>query len=184
MEWEPAGQERRDETHAVYQFSAAALFCCAASFAQDVRTDYDKKADFESFHTYSWGKVQTGDPLWEPRIKDAVDKDLSAKGWQKVASGGDVVVMAVGAAKSQQEYQTFYDGLGGGWGWGGFGDMSTTTVQNYRVGTLVIDMYDGNSKHLIWRGVSSDTLSNNSQHNEKDLDKAVDKMFKKFPPNK
>ncbi len=92
--------------------------------------------------------------------------------------------MAVGAAKSQQEYQTFYDGLGGGWGWGGFGDMSTTTVQNYRVGTLVIDMYDGNSKHLIWRGVSSDTLSNNSQHNEKDLDKAVDKMFKKFPPNK
>jgi hypothetical protein len=162
---------------------AALLLSVSPSFAQDVRTDYDKKINFEQFHTYSWGQVQTGNPLWEPRIKEAVDKELSEKGWQKVGSGGDVVVMAVGAAKNQQEYQTFYDGLGGGWRWGGFGE-TTTTVQNYRVGTLVVDLYQANSKQLIWRGTSSNTLSNNTEHNEKDLDKAVDKMFKKFPPNK
>jgi uncharacterized protein DUF4136 len=40
-------------------------------------------------------------------------------------------------------------------------------TQNYRVGTLVLGMYDGNSKQLIWRGVSTDTLSNNPQHNAK-----------------
>ncbi len=91
-------------------------------------------------------------------------------------------MMAVGAVKDQQEYQTFYEGLGG-WRWGGVGDIATTTVQNYRLGILVVDMYDRSSKQLIWRGVSTDTLSNNPQHKEKEFDKAVYKMFKKFPPN-
>lgn len=157
------------------------LFCCAA-MAQDVHTDYDKKANFSQYHTYYWAKVKTTNPLWEQRIQDAVDKSLQAKGWQKVQSGGDVAVTAVGSTQTQQEYQTFYDGMGG-WRWRGFGDESTTTVENYKVGSLVLDLYDGKSKQLIWRGTASDTLSKNPEHNEKKLDKAVDKMFKKFPPS-
>jgi hypothetical protein len=39
-------------------------------------------------------------------------------------------------------------------------------------------------KHLIWRGTASDTISDTPERNEKNLDKAVDKMFKKFPPKK
>jgi hypothetical protein len=155
----------------------------AGGSAQEVRTDYDHKVPFEQFHTYSLAKVKTTNPLWEPRIRDAVDKELSEKGWQKVNSGGDVVLTAVGSTQNQQEYQTFYDGMGG-WRWGGLGDLSTTTVQNIRVGTLVVDMYNANNKQLVWRATSSDTLSNKPEHNEKTLDKAVDKMFKNFPPKK
>ncbi len=66
----------------------------------------------------SWEKVKTTDPLWENRIKDAVDHELQAKGWQRVDQGGDVAITAVGSAHDQREYQTFYDGLGG-WRWGG-----------------------------------------------------------------
>ncbi len=150
--------------------------------AQDVHTDYDKKANFERYHTYYWEKVQTTNPLWKQRIQDAVDKDLQARGWQKVQSDGDVAIIGVGSAENQKEYQTFYDGMGG-WRWGGFGNESTTTVSNYQVGTLVLDMYDNKGKQLIWRGTASDTLSKNPEHNEKTLDKAVDKMFKRFPPN-
>ena len=29
----------------------------------DVQTDYDKKADFSHYKTYSWMKVQTSNPL-------------------------------------------------------------------------------------------------------------------------
>jgi len=43
-------------------------------------------------------------------------------------------------------------------------------------------MYDANTKQLIWRGSSEDTVSNNAEKNEKNLDKGVAKMFKKFPP--
>jgi hypothetical protein len=50
------------------------------------------------------------------------------------------------------------------------------------VGTLVVDLFDTKTKQLLWRGTSSDTLSNNSDKNIKNLDKGVEKMFKNFPP--
>jgi hypothetical protein len=157
------------------------LALCGSVFAQQVQTDYDRHADFSRYHTYYWTKVHTEDPLWESRVTDAVDKELQSKGWQKVQSDGDVALAAVGASKTQQEYRTFYDGLGG-WRWGGFGNETTTTVENYQVGTLVVDMFDNSSKRLIWRGMASDTLSNKVSKNENRLEKAVDKMFKDFPP--
>jgi Domain of unknown function (DUF4136) len=164
------------------------VFLVAATFASvasaDVRTDWDHNANFEQFHTYCWGKVHTTNPLWESRIEEAVDKQLTAKGWQKVQNGCDITITAVGSTQNEQEYQSFYDGMGG-WGWGGFGGgfgETYTTPVNYRVGSLVVDMYANNNKHLVWRGVASDTLSNNPEHNEKNLDKAIDKMLKKFPP--
>jgi hypothetical protein len=113
-----------------------------------------------------------------------VDAQLTAKGWTQVDSGGDVAIVAIKTTKTERTLQTFYNGFGGGWGWrgfGGFGD-STTTVQDYKEGTLLIDMYDAKTKQLIWRGSAEDTLSDKAAKNEKNLDKGVAKMFKKFPP--
>jgi len=59
---------------------------------------------------------------------------------------------------------------------------TTTQVENYKVGTLVVSMFNGNSKQLIWRGASSSDLSGNPDKNTKKLDKDVQKMFKNFPP--
>src|ERR1035438_5580165 len=161
-----------------------ALLCATASFAQDVKTDYDRDADFNQYKTYSWERGQTQDPLWVDRIKEAVNATLTAKGWKPVESGGDVAIVAIETTQTQSTLNTFYDGFGGGWRWrrgGGFGD-STTTVDNYQVGTLVVDLFDAKSKSLIWRGSSSDTLSDKSDKNIKDLDKGVQKMFEHFPP--
>jgi len=55
-------------------------------------------------------------------------------------------------------------------------------VDNYRVGTLIVSMFNGNSKQLIWRGTSSSDLSGNPDKNTKKIDKDVAKMFKNFPP--
>jgi hypothetical protein len=148
--------------------------------AQEVHTDYDSHANFSQYKTYYWEKVQTTNPLWQQRIQDAVDKDLQAKGWQRVQSAADIALTAVGSARNQQEYETFYNGLGG-WRWRGFGE-ETTTVSEYRVGSLILDMYDNKTKQLIWRSTSSNTLSEKVSKNEKELQKSVDKMFKKFPP--
>ena len=170
--------------------AALAISAGSAAFAGDVKTDYDHGADFSRIHTYSWGQVQTANPLYVDRIKQAVDKDLQAKGWQLAASGGDVTVFARGSVKNQQELETWYNGLGGGWGgrwgwgrWGGGGwGESTTTVENEKVGVLVVDVFDSNSKELMWRGTSDQELSNNSDKNTKNMDKDIDKMFKDFPP--
>jgi len=170
----------------LYASVGVALLLATASFAEQVKTDYDHSADFSQYKTYSWEKVQTPDPLWVGRTKDAVNAALAAKGWTQVDSGGQVAIVAVEMTKNQQTLNTFYDGFGGGWGWrrfggGGFGE-ATTTTDTYKVGTLVVDLFDATSKKLVWRGSASDTLSDKSEKNIKNLNKSVQKMFDHFPP--
>lgn len=170
----------------VFVLMGMMLLFAGKSPAQQVKTDYDRGANFGQYKTYSWQQVKTKDALDVDRIKTAVNAALAAKGWTQVESGGDVSIMAVEITHDQQTLNTFYDGMGGGWGWrrfggGGFGE-ATTTTETYKVGTLVVDLFDAKTKQLIWRGTSSDTLSNNSDKNIKNLDKGADKMFKHFPP--
>jgi hypothetical protein len=161
------------------------LLLAGIASAQQVKTDYDRSANFAQYKTYSWEHVKTQDALNVDRIKSAVNTALAAKGLTQVDSGGEISIVAVEMTQSQQTLNTFYNGFGGGWGWrrfgGGLGE-ATTTTETYKVGTLVVDLFDSSSKKLLWRGSSSDTLSNNSDKNIKNLDKGVEKMFKKFPP--
>lgn len=161
---------------------AMILFTSIASVAQQVKTDYDRNANFSQYKTYSWANVDTKDPLLVDRIKNAVNSALSAKGLTQVDSGGDLSINATEITKDQQTLNTFYDGFGGR-RFGGFGDAETTT-ETYRVGTLVVDLVDAHAKELVFRGSSSDTLSDNSGKNIKNLNKGVAKIFKKFPPEK
>ncbi|HYZ73278.1 MAG TPA: DUF4136 domain-containing protein, partial [Chthoniobacterales bacterium] len=145
--------------HTFFASLGMLLFLTSASFAEQVKTDYDRSADFSRYKTYSWEKVSSQDQLWVPRIKDAVNTALAAKGWTQVPSGGQVAIVAIEMTKDQQTLNTFYNSFGGGWGWrrfggGGFGGFgtATTTTDTYRVGTLVVDLFDASSKTLIWRG--------------------------------
>src|SRR5579859_3936916 len=114
--------------------AAGALLFATAVFGQHVKTDYDRTTNFSQYKTYSWEKVQTQDPLWVNRIKEAVNADLTAKGWMPVESGGNVAIVAMEMTQNHQTLNTYYDGFGGGWSWGGgFGD-ATTTTENYKVG--------------------------------------------------
>jgi hypothetical protein len=168
--------------------AAYALFFVAmlgAAFAQQVKTDFDHQANFSQYKTYSWQEIKPANSLWDARIKSAVDAQLAAKGWTQVESGGDVAIVAISTSHTERTLQTFYDGMGGGWRWRGFGGMgeATTTEQDYKEGTLLVDMYDAKTKQLIWRGSAEDTVSNKEETNEKNLNKGVAKMFKKFPPS-
>src|SRR6266550_4440812 len=77
------------------------------SSAQQVKTDYDRSADFAQYKTYSWEHVKTQDPLYEDRIKNSVNAALAAKGWTQVDSGGDVSVVAMEITRNQQTLNTF-----------------------------------------------------------------------------
>jgi Domain of unknown function (DUF4136) len=160
----------------------AAAFACIAFAA--VTTDFDHHADFAKYHTYSWLGVKAGTSIWQDRITGAVDSQLAAKGWSKVASGGDASVSAFGHVSEQDSMQTYYDGFPGwGWrGWGGGTGIATTQVIPEKVGNLTVDIFDANTKQLIFRGQASDSLSSKADKNDKRMDKSVEEMFKKFPP--
>lgn len=176
-------------------YVAFSLVALSTVSAQQVKTDFDHQANFSQYKTYSWQEIKPADSLWDARIKSAVNAQLAAKGWTQVDSGGDVAIVAIKTTQTQRTLQTLYDGMGGGmggWGWrrfggggfggGGFGE-STTTEDDYKEGTVIIDMYDAKTKQLIWRSSAEDTLSNKEEKNEKNLEKGVAKMLKKFPPD-
>ena len=48
-------------------------------------SDFDRKANFTQYKTYSWQEIKPANSLWDARIKNAVDAQLAAKG---VDSGG------------------------------------------------------------------------------------------------
>lgn len=135
----------------------------AVVLANHVTVDYDHAMNFGHVKTYSWSQLQTS--IWDGRLKDAINLELAAKRWTEVRSGGDVALVAVERTSS--------------WRWEGFG---TPTAASGEVGTLVVSMFDGKSKDLIWRGKVSSDLSSNPDKNTKKLYEDVQKMFKNFPP--
>jgi hypothetical protein len=167
-----------------------------AAFASSVRTDYDHSVNFSQYNTYSWGKVQTTNPFFVDRIQQAVNKQLQARGWKLVPAGGAVTVVATDNIHNQQEVQTMYDGWPGGWGFGwgwrswawsgGWADpdygTSTTTTIDKPVANLVIDLFDGGSKKLLWRGLAMENLTSNEDKNTKRVDGDINEMFRSFPP--
>jgi hypothetical protein len=91
----------------------AVLFAATAAFPREISADFDHHADFSRFKTYSWSKVDTPNSLWDERVKEAIDQELSAKGWTQVPTGGDVSIVAVGTTRARETLETFYTGMAG-----------------------------------------------------------------------
>jgi hypothetical protein len=170
--------------------AGALALACAPAFAQDVKTDFDKDANFSTIKTFAL-KIGTSwnNQISEKRISDEIAQTLTEKGWKQVDANPDALVLLHGATEKQKTLNTFYSGMGGygGYGyrgWGGMGGMgtATTTESEYLVGTLVVDIFDAKSKALIFRGTASDEISDKPEKNIKKVEKASNKMFKSFPP--
>ena len=149
--------------------------------AQDVTTDYDHAADFSKYKTFAVQvKTTWGTPFAETRALDEVTKTLIAKGWAQAAdpAKADAQVMIHGATQTKHDVNTFYSG--GGWRFGG--GMANTSVTEFKVGSMTVDIFDAKTKSLIWRGTGSDELSDKADKNQKKIVNATEKMFKNFPP--
>ena len=157
------------------------------AFAQDVKVDFDKAADFAHFKTFAV-KLGTSwnNSISEKRVMDEIQQSLVEKGWTATdESKADAIVVVHGATEQKKSLNTFYSGGYGGYGWygwGGGGGTATTSVEEYTVGTLVVDIFDAKTKKLVYRGTAQDELSNKIEKNQKKLAKASDKLFKNFPP--
>ena len=167
--------------------TASILMLPALAAGQDVKIDYDKAFNFAPVKTYSIAiATPWGNNLSERRVLEEIDQEIASKGWKKVPDGqSDIIVLLHGATKTKQNVNTFYSGGYGGYGyrgWGGGMGSAQTTVSEYRVGTLVVDMFDAKSKNLVFRGTAEDEISDNPDRNKSRLEKASTKLFKNFPP--
>ena len=181
-------------------FVLSLIIVLAASIAagQDVRYNFDRNTDFSKFKTYKWVILKNAaklDDLLDNQIKAAVDAELARKGLTKVEDDSANLYIGYQAAVGQEKEFTSYSsdwGYGGGWyrgGWyGPMGGMSTTTGQTSTIykGQLAVDMYDSANHSLIWRGLGSKTIDPKAKPDkqQKNLQKAVAKILKNYPPKK
>ena len=171
--------------------SGLLLMSCVAASAQDIKFNYLQGTDFSKYRTYKWVQipnVQYPNSIMDDQIKRAIDAQLATKGLSKTEDNPDLYVtyqVAVSQEKQWNAYSTGGDYWGWG-GWGGWGGMQTTTAtsKTINIGTLNCDFYDVSTKKQIWRGEASKTLGSGKDPKkvEKNLNKAMAKLFKKYPP--
>lgn len=189
------------------ELSVVFLLMAVVANAQDVHYNYDRSANFQSYKTYQWAEATAGrarpdlpgslpalpnnaseirggeDQLLDQEVRRAVDEQFAQKGLTRVEKDGDLVVTYHAVLREEKNVNA------NGFGWRNYGwaDASVNGRESYiPVGTLVIDLYDATKKQLIWRGdatKSLDGLSKDPNKNYKQLQKAMTKLLKNYPPS-
>jgi hypothetical protein len=159
-----------------------ALSAGMALSAQDVRYNFMPGTDFAKYRTYKWVPIEGGshpNQIADAQIKSSVDSQLAAKGLTK--TDGDNADLLIGYQVSVDKEKQWNAYSMGGARFGGMGSATSSTISN---GSLVLDMYDPTSKQLVWTGTATKTLnpSGNQEKNQKNLDKAMAKLLKNYPP--
>jgi len=153
----------------------------ASAFAQEVSVNYNHNASFANYHTYAWGgnnKNQIQNSILAQVAQQDIENAMAAKGFQKVSEdqNPDLILTASGGEREQTSWNAWgMRGIGGGMG-------GISPEQNV-VSTMVVSLYDTKAQELIWRGIAQDTLNNNGNKNQKEVQNAVNKMFKQWPKN-
>ena len=163
----------------------------AAASAQDIKYNFAAGTDFSKYKTYKWVRVpnaQYPNSILDEQIMQAIDTQLATKGLTKTEENPDLYVIYQAAVNQEKQWNSYSSGgdMWGWGGWGGWGGMSTTTTTSstINIGTINCDIYDVGSKKQIWRGEASKTLGSGKdpQKVQKNLNKAMAKLFKKYPP--
>lgn len=190
----------------IRQGAIAALVVCTGlgCAATQVRTDRDPSAASARYRTFALkrgeitreGISDTGDTLTRDRIDEAVQDELFQKGLKPTNLNPDLVVTYTAAERTQSQPASDWGYWADGWpdGYWGAGDWRpyyaeapygsapvphwSTSKTTRRV--LAITVIDANTKQLVWR--STERAMNKDFLEPKQVEKAVDKALKKFPP--
>lgn len=163
-----------------------------------VRVDHDPKEDFQSLRSYAWAPAteeerveKARDSLTHERIQAAVDAHLATRGYAKVSeTQADFLVTYTitldRRTRASDSYMSVgYGRYGGHGGVGvGYGFPVSTTVEEYKVGTLIIDIIDAKQRRLVWRGSGERTLQEGqtSERRIEMINTAVNDILGRFPP--
>ncbi len=173
-------------TLSVLALLGVVLGAAGAASAQDVNVNYMPGKDFSGYKTFRFVDVEGAekpDAIVDGQIKQALEKALTASGLTRATGEQADLFIAYQVAVTQERQWNTYN-MGGPYAhrWGG--GMGTATSSTINIGTIALDMYDPAAKELVWKGQASKTLSGekNPEKRQKNLDKAMAKLLKGFPP--
>jgi hypothetical protein len=157
------------------------------------RYNFAAHAKFKKFKTYQWVEVkgaQKVDEQTDKEIKGALEAQLSQRRMAKANGDTADLYICYQAGVGAQKHFAFYRSdwrYGPGWflegWWVGFFEKKEGETSTIHAGELAFDMYDSKNHYLVWRGVVGKTLDTGAPDmKEKNLEKSVAKLLKKYPP--
>src|SRR6267142_4655881 len=164
------------------------LLCAVMASAQKVKVAADPGVDISKYKTYAWDKgMPAANPMISQIIIDAIDRAMAAKGLTRVTFDADIMVVA----RTSFNSDLFVSSPGH---WNPLGNLTSGSAdvgQSSLVSkaSLMVDIADARTRNSVWQGAASATVQNNisgdpaknARNSAKNIDKAVEKMFKQFP---
>jgi hypothetical protein len=172
-----------------------ALLIVPACSGIKVSQDYEQGYDFSKLKTYAWKPNENKEygivdnDLMDKRVRTAIENALSARQYSQVFSGKPDFYISYHMSVEQIIRSSNVSGgfSVGGSSSGRYGRIGIGTggrVQTYDQGTLLIDVTDGSSNKLIWRGTSTQSVSEHSDPEKitQSVNETVEKTLLQFPP--
>ena len=140
---------------------------------------------FASYRTYVWApqaQLSTGDPrldnneFFQDSLQEAVDKELTARGLEKIQPGPPDLVIHYHASVTQQ-----VDPAGADQKYG-YCEECRPTV--FDAGTLTLDFIDARTDRLVWRGWAERAIGGSIDDQrllEQQISDSVARILEKFP---
>lgn len=175
---------------------AGCILVLAGCSGIHVSQDYSNRMAFTGFNTYDWGQsgaeakadLKTDDPLVMERIQDALEKTLSGKGWtlDKGLPQCRIAYHYIVETKlsTSQSGPSFGIALGGVRGGTAMALGAGTEIEQYDEGQVVIDMLDGKTGKLVWRGKGTFRVASHLKPEKltEKINMTVKKIMDQFPP--
>ncbi|TDF63104.1 DUF4136 domain-containing protein [Cupriavidus sp. L7L] len=172
---------------------AVALTVAGCASAPDIKTDYNRSADFSAYRSFGFvehpGTDRQGyESLTTQYLKGAVQREMTARGYRYAQQSPDLLVnfntrlqekvQVSPAPAPMMGYYGYRGGLYAPWpGYGFYNDVYT-----YTEGTLNIDLVDARQKKLVWEGVAVGSVDTGDKTNaQQRIDKVVGQIFAKYP---
>jgi hypothetical protein len=159
-----------------------------------VHYDYEAGTDFTRFQTYEWlpasraarareGMFDTA--IMDGRVRRTVEAELAARGFRAGAAGqADFLVSCYPLRQATRSRQPHL-GLGLGMGPVGVGVAAPVGERKVEaVGALVMEIQDGQTRAVVWKGTADSALNSTDSPDEADaaVQGAVRNLLKRFPP--
>jgi hypothetical protein len=159
-----------------------ALLLPAISWAS-VGVEYDKQIDFSRYRTYAWadGAVAPNERM-QTHLQDAIERELDAQGLRKVDGTADLYILTHTATGIDTVVDVNELGYSGYYWRQWMGEYPPTTRTSYLpVGTVIVEIFDKDSKERVWLGFAVEYFRGRPQKIDQLLDKVAKRMFRDFP---
>ena len=177
--------------------SFGVLLVAVACSQWSIQTDFDPTASFSTLHTYAWysaeqpesGDPRLDDPILDKHIRDAVESALDARGYEKVGTNPNFLLVYHALVSKEVEVTTTATPVyaAGYYGWRYVGSpvwVEQPVARTYDKGSLILDIIDTQSDRMVWRGSIQAELDQMAtpEVRAQRINAAVKEMLAKFPP--